>query len=207
MSQDLFEIMRSTRSMRRLKPDPVPDALLRQVLEAGTCAANGGNMQSWRFLVIRDPAIKAAAGAWYRKAWHEIVGPRYRSSQPAPGTTRRTLRPDAGGGGIPRGSPPRGAGLDRAVRAGAHGTPDRRSFPPCRTSCWPAAPSASGRTLTTLHLNFEKEAEAAMGLPDDVHSYAILPIGYPMGKFGPVRRASLESVAYQDRWGEAYRGG
>ena len=65
MSQDLFEIMRSTRSMRRLKPDPVPDAVLHQVLEAGTCAANGGNMQSWRFLVIRDPAIKAAAGAWY----------------------------------------------------------------------------------------------------------------------------------------------
>jgi len=49
--------------MRRLKPDPVPDAVLHRVLEAGTCAANGGNMQSWRFLVIRDPAIKAAAGA------------------------------------------------------------------------------------------------------------------------------------------------
>ena len=63
MSHDLFEIMRSTRSMRRLRPDPVPDVLLRQVLEAGTWAANGGNMQSWRFLVIRDPAIKTAAGA------------------------------------------------------------------------------------------------------------------------------------------------
>jgi len=87
MSQDLFEIMRSTRSMRRLKPDPVPGAVLRQVLEAGTYAANGGNMQSWRFLVIRDPAVKAAAGAWYTKAWHDIVG---------------TLRQDAGGGGTPR---------------------------------------------------------------------------------------------------------
>ena len=84
---DLFEIMRSTRSMRRLKPDPVPEALLTQVLEAGTYAANGGNMQSWRFLVIRDPAIKAAAGAFYTKAWHEVVGPRYRSGGPAPGTT------------------------------------------------------------------------------------------------------------------------
>jgi nitroreductase len=85
MSYDLFEIMRSTRSMRRLKPDPIPDDVLRQVLEAGTYAANGGNMQTWRFLVVRDPAIKAAAGAWYRKAWHEIVGPRYRSAAPAPG--------------------------------------------------------------------------------------------------------------------------
>jgi nitroreductase len=85
MSYDLFEIMRSTRSMRRLKPDPIPDDVLGQVLEAGTYAANGGNMQTWRFVVIRDAAIKAAAGAWYRKSWHEIVGPRYRSAVPAPG--------------------------------------------------------------------------------------------------------------------------
>jgi nitroreductase len=47
-----------------------------------------------------------------------------------------------------------------------------------------------GATLTTLHLNFEKEVEAPLGLPADVHSYAILPIGYPMGRFGPVRRVS-----------------
>ena len=84
---DLFETMRTTRSMRRLKTDPVPDVLLRQVLEAGTYAANGGNMQNWRFLVIKDPAIKVAAGAFYRKAWDEVVGPRYRSGGPAPGTT------------------------------------------------------------------------------------------------------------------------
>jgi hypothetical protein len=42
----------------------------------------------------------------------------------------------------------------------------------------------SGATLTTLYLQFEKEAEAALGLPPGVHSYALLPIGYPMGRFG-----------------------
>jgi nitroreductase len=51
---DLFEIMTTTRSMRRLKPDPVPDELIRKVLEAGTCAPSGGNMQLWRFLVVKD---------------------------------------------------------------------------------------------------------------------------------------------------------
>src|ERR1700704_1789 len=51
---DLFGIMRTTRSMRRLKPDKVPEHLIRQVLEAGLCAANGGNMQSWRFVVVED---------------------------------------------------------------------------------------------------------------------------------------------------------
>ena len=62
-----------------------------------------------------------------------------------------------------------------------------------------------GATLTTLHLQFEKEAEAAMGLPPNVHSYALLPIGYPMGRFGAVRRVPLADVVYQDRWGQAYR--
>ena len=45
---DLFDIMQTTRSMRRLKPDPVPDELIRKILEAGSCAANGGNTQRWR---------------------------------------------------------------------------------------------------------------------------------------------------------------
>ena len=52
---DLFEIIRTTRSMRRLKPDPVPNELIRKILEAGVCAPSGGNMQRWRFLAVRDP--------------------------------------------------------------------------------------------------------------------------------------------------------
>jgi nitroreductase len=60
-----------------------------------------------------------------------------------------------------------------------------------------------GSTLTTLYLIHEKDAEAAMGLPEDVHSYAILPLGYPLGKFGPVRRAPLADVVYLDKWGNA----
>src|SRR5207253_9801596 len=64
-----------------------------------------------------------------------------------------------------------------------------------------------GATLTTLYLSFEKEAEAALGLPADWHSYALIPIGYPLGRFGPVRRVGLEEVVYADEWGRPYRGG
>ncbi len=204
MAFDLFEIMRTTRSMRRLKSDPVPDALLNQVLEAGTFAANGGNMQSWRFLVIRDPAIKAAAGAWYTKAWHEVVGPRYRSGGPAPGTTpERFARMLAAAEHladhlheapvwiVPCLSGPRGSGAS--------------IFPAVQNMLLAARAVGLGTTLTTLYLMQEKEAEAAMGLPNDVHSYAILPVGFPMGKFGPVRRAPLADVVYQDKWGSAYQ--
>ena len=61
-----------------------------------------------------------------------------------------------------------------------------------------------GATLTTLYLAFEKEAEAALGLPSDWHSYAILPLGYPVGRFGPVRRVPLADVVFKDRWGQTY---
>ena len=83
----LFEVMHTTRSMRRLKPDPVPAELVRQILEAGVCAPSGGNMQRWRFLVVRDPEIKKTIGAYYKRAWDEVVSPRYRAGGAAPGTS------------------------------------------------------------------------------------------------------------------------
>src|SRR5690349_17730527 len=78
---DLFEIIRTTRSVRRLKSDPVPNELIRKILEAGVCAPSGGNMQRWRFLVVKDAAIKQTVGAYYKRAWDEQVAPRYRSGE------------------------------------------------------------------------------------------------------------------------------
>src|SRR6266481_6115679 len=93
---DLFEIIESTRAMRRLKPDPVPDELIAKILRAGSCAPNGGNTQKWRFLVIKDPKIKQAVQAWYKKAFDEVIGPRYLTSAPPPGVTKeRYLRQHA----------------------------------------------------------------------------------------------------------------
>jgi nitroreductase len=75
---DLFEIIRTTRSMRRLKPDPVPNELNHKILEAGVCAPSGGNMQHWRFLVVRDPKVKETVGAlgaaMKHGAQHHAVG-------------------------------------------------------------------------------------------------------------------------------------
>ena len=85
---DLFDIIRTTRSMRRLKPDWVPNELIRKILEAGVCTPSGGNMQRWRFLVVRDGKVKEAVGALYKRVWDEQVAPRYRSGEPAPDTSR-----------------------------------------------------------------------------------------------------------------------
>jgi nitroreductase len=207
MTADLFEIMRTTRSMRRLKPDPVPAHLIQQILEAGTAAANGGNMQTWRFLVIQDPAVKQAVAAYYKRAWDEQVGPRYRTGGPAPGMSAdRFARMLAAAQHL-------ADHLHEApvwiVPCLANPSPTRTSgasiYPAVQNMLLAARALGLGATLTTLYLIFEKETEAAMGLPPDVHSYAILPIGYPLGKFGPVRRGALQDVVYQDRWGQAYQ--
>jgi nitroreductase len=87
-------------------------------------------------------------------------------------------------------------------------TPTRTSrssiYPPVQNMLRAARALGLDATLTTLHLQFEKEAEAAFRLPPNVHSYALLPIGYPMGRFAPVRRVSLAEVVY-DRWDQPYR--
>jgi len=51
----------------------VPNGLIRKILEAGVCAPSGGNMQRWRFLVVKDPKIKGTVGALYKRAWDEQV--------------------------------------------------------------------------------------------------------------------------------------
>ncbi len=206
MNTDLFEIIRTTRSMRRLKPDPVPPNLIRQILDAGTSAANGGNMQTWRFLVIRDPAIKQSVAQFYHRAWHEIVGPRYRAGAPAPGSTRdRFDRMLAAAEHLADHLHEAPVWIVPCLQGGTHTRTSGSSiYPAVQNMLLTARALGLGATLTTLYLLFEKDAEAALGLPPDTHSYAILPIGYPLGRFGPVGRTALEDVVFADRWGEPW---
>jgi nitroreductase len=136
------------------------------------CAPSGGNMQRWRFLMIKDAMIKETVGAYYKRVWDEQVAQRYRSGEPAPGMSReRFLRL-----------------LDTAEYLAAHiheapiwivpclegGTPTRASgssiYPADQNVLLAVRALGLGATLTTLHLQFEKEAEAALGLPPGFHS-------------------------------------
>jgi nitroreductase len=206
----LFETIGTMRAMRRLKPDPVPDALIRKILEAGICAPNGGNAQRWRFLVVKDRAIKEAVQVWYKKAFVEVVGPHYLVAETPPGSDReRLLRQRAAAEYL----------TDHFHEAPIwivpcleHGKAQPRRadgasiYPAVQNMLLAARALGLGATLTARHLLYEKETEAALGLPPGVHSYAILPIGYPMGRFGPVGRGALSEFVSLDRWGAAYPG-
>jgi nitroreductase len=205
---DVFEIIHTTRAMRRLKPDPVPDDLIRKILEAGVSAANGGNFQRWRFLVIKEPAIKQAVQAWYKKAFDKVVGPRYASSPPPPGITKeKYARQHHAVEYLTEHFHEAPVWIVACLDEGT-ATPNRWSgasiYPAVQNMLLAARALGLGSTLTTRHLLYAKETEAALGLPEGVRSYAILPIGWPMGKFGPVGRTKLEDVVFSERWGQRY---
>lgn len=206
---DVFEIIHTTRAMRRLKRDPVPDDLVRKILEAGVAAANGGNFQRWRFLVIKQPAVKLAVQAWYKKAFDEVVGPRYASSAPPPGiTAEKYARQHHAVEYLTEHFHEAPVWIVACLDEGT-ATPTRWSgasiYPAVQNMLLAARALGLGSTLTTRHLLYAKEAEAAMGLPTGVHSYAILPIGWPMGKFGPVGRTVLSDVVFSETWGQPYQ--
>ena len=207
---DLFHVIHTTRAMRRLKPDPVPDALIRRILEAGVAAANGSNRQNWRFLVIKDEKIKKQVQIFYKRAFEEVVGPRYFNSEPPPGVTReRYLRQHTAVAYLTEHYHEAPVWIVACLDEGT-AQPSRVSgasiYPAVQNMLLAARALGLGTTLTTRHLRHEEETEAALGLPPGVHSYAILPIGYPMGRFGPVSRGPLEDIVYEDEWGNPYTG-
>jgi len=202
----LFEAMYSQRAIRRLRPDPVPDELLWRVLEAATKAPSGGNRQPWNFLVVRDPALKARIGAYYRQAWDRTYGampPAVRAQQDE--ATQRNLR---------------GAQYlaDHMDQAPVHIFACLRDAPP------PGGPAAGsyygsifpavqnlllaarglnlGAALTTLHKLYEGEIKELLGVPPEVELVALIPLGYPLGRYGPNRRLPVDKVVYWNRWGE-----
>jgi nitroreductase len=207
-STDVFDIIHTTRAMRRLKPDPVPDELIRKILEAGICAANGSNRQTWRFLVVKDRSIKERVQHFYKRAFDEWVSPRYQNSAPPPGSTAaKYARQHTAVAYLTDHFHEAPVWIVACLDEG-DSTPNRSSgasiYPAVQNMLLAARALGLGATLTSRHLRYEEEVEAALGLPKGVHSYAILPIGYPMGRFGPVGRGALSDFVYEDRWGNPY---
>src|SRR5262249_27285281 len=175
---DLFEIMQTMRAMRRLKPDPVPDELIGKIVRAGICAPNGGNSQRWRFLRGQDRESQRREQLYYKRAFDEVIGPRYLNSAPPPGVTReRYLRQHAAVEYLTDHFHEAPVWIVACQDEGT-ATPTRASgasiYPAVQNMLLAARALGLGATLTTRHLLYEKEAEDALGLPSGVHSYAII---------------------------------
>lgn len=203
----LFEIMYTCRAMRRLKPDPVPEDLLRQLVDAANQAPSGSNQQNGRWIVVRDAAQKQrladlnrqAASRYLERARtteveHQDPAKRQRMfdavewqlehMQDVPALVIACLELGK--------EPPE----KFFVGAGAAGS----IWPGVQNLLLAARALGLGAAPTTLALSDRPAAKEALGLPATMEAFCLIPVGYPMGKFGPVSRKPVDDILRWDRW-------
>ncbi len=80
--------------------------------------------------------------------------------------------------------------------------PGASIFPAVQNILLAARALGLGATLTTLHRSHEAEVKQLLGVPEGTDTMALIPIGYPVGKFGPTSRIPAEKVVYWEKWGQ-----
>ncbi len=198
---DFFDVINTQRAMRHLKPDPVPDEIVWELLDAAVKAPSGGNRQPWNFIVIRDADTKARIGEWYLDGWDKAYGPLKQAAMASPATGKTFASADHLANHLAQVPVLIIATLNSSGVAPVS-PPGASIFPAVQNILLAARALGLGATLTTLHRSHEAEVKQLLGVPEGVGTMALIPIGYPVGKFGPTSRIPAENVTYWEKWGQ-----
>jgi nitroreductase len=193
--------------MRRVKPDPIPLAVQRKILDAAIRAPSGGNMQMWRFMLVDDAAQKARLGPIYRaclsQLWETIYKPRADAAAQAP---------DA----------PESREFVKMQRSASWLADHFESYPlflfafsqfdTTGSSIFPAVWSAMlaaraegvGSALTSVFMFRMGEMLEALDVPKDQgwNFNGCVSFGMPTGKWGVAPRTPVHEVSFRNRWGD-----
>jgi nitroreductase len=196
----LLEGIRTTRAIRRLRPDPVPLALIRKVCEAGTFAPSGGNRQPWKFIAVFDAQRRAWVAERYRKIFHAYIAPAALAAKAPdfPEAGRRNQR-----AAIHLADHLHEAPVHLFVagwrRRGEHQL--QALMPAVQNVLLACRAVGLGASLTTLHRGFGEECDRFLGLPEELPTCALLPIGWPLGRYGRPPRRPVDECFHVDRYG------
>jgi nitroreductase len=196
----LFEALRSARAIRRLRPDPVPKALIRKVCEAGTFAPSGGNRQPWIFVAVTEPERRAFVAERYLEAFRRYITPAFERADADPDFPPAKLR-----------------NMKAALHLAEHlheapvhlfvagwtrrGEPQQQAlFPAIQNVLLACRAVGLGASLTTVHRTHGKEIDAYLGLRPETPSCALIPIGWPLGRFGKPPRQSVDEKLFFERY-------
>ena len=202
---ELTEAMRTTGTIRRFRPDPVPDEVLHRAFEVARFGPQGGNRQPMRWVVVRDPTTRRALGELYRPLWKDYL------TQRASGGRRSRQALDADHFAEHFGEVPVII-VACAVLAALHPTDtelDRLSvvgggsiYPTVQNLCLALRDQGVGTAVTTLLCRVEPQVRELLAVPDDVITAGYLAVGYPERPFPTrLRRAPVEDVVFADRFG------
>ena len=209
MSQEMgvFEVMFNCRAMRRLSGEPIPEEHLLKMVEAAGQAATGSNTQRNRWIIVRDEAQKKKLADLNREASEAFVQGRIDRGE-----------------SLPHHDAARRKRMLQAVMWLAHhmheihalmvacyqfdAEPSREDMQSAHSSVWPGVQNlllsaralGLGAVLTSYSLTDYDAFVKVLDLPEDMGAFALIPVGYPLGKFGPVTRLPVSEVMRFDRW-------
>ena len=199
---DFFDVANTQRAMRRLHSDPVPEEDLWKILDAATKAPNGGNRQPWNFVVIRDAGVKTKIAAWYLEAWNKAYGGATKDAMLANADMAKTYRSANYLANHMADVPVLVLATIKKEMFAIGPTLGASIYPAVQNLMLAARALGLGTALTTLHKMHEEDVKQLLGIPDDVETMALIPVGRPKGQFGAVNRMPAEKVVYWDGWGQ-----
>lgn len=194
----LFDAIRTTRAIRRLKSDPVPVELIRKVCEAGTFAPSGGNRQPWFFVAVMDQDKRAFIAKKYNETFQSYI-------EPAKIAAQNPDYPDA-----------KRRNMNAAIYLAEHlheapvhlfvagwtrrGEPQSQAlFPAIQNILLACRAVGLGASLTTAHRAHGEEIDRYIGLAEKTPSSALIPIGWPRGKYGTPTRRPIDDAFFVDQ--------
>jgi nitroreductase len=210
------ELLSTTRSVRRrLDFDrPVEMSLIKECLELAIQAPSASNAQGWHFVVVTDPEKKARLAEVYRKAW-DIYSRPFRNRIV---TQEKALSEQTTGERVATSAAYLAENLHRApvmlIPCMSGRTDDANTnsvrqaslygsiLPAVWSFMLAARARGLGSSFTTLHLMYEREAAAVLGIPyERVTQTALIPVAYTKGQnFKPAERKPLETVLHLENW-------
>ena len=185
-----FDLAATRSSVRRYHPDrPVSDEHLAAILEAARLAPSASNVQPWRFVVVRDPAVKAR---FVEEAFSGI----YQGSRRIAAPVYLALCGVHGA-------------MDVASRAAGHAS---YTLTDCGIAGEHAVLAATGLGLGTCWIGMfdRRRARRVLGIPAGVELVSVIALGWPAEASpaeSPVkRRKPLSEIARLDSWGKPFPG-
>jgi len=204
---DVWEVLYTSRAMRRMKPDPVPLDVQARIMDAAVRAPSGGDAQPWRFLLVDDPEVKTRLATPYREAvsllWrgHYAAQVEAAAADPESPESQRFLKL--------RSSVQHLADHfeDVPLLLFAFSRNDRDGgsiFPAVWSAVLAARAQGVGSALTNVLDIFRPDTtRAVLGVPPDRgwKLNATVAMGYPKGRWGIAPRQPAHTVTFRNTWG------
>ena len=210
---DLCKAMSTLRAVRRLRPDPIDQAVVERVLTAATWAPTGGNTQPWRIVAVTEPDVKQSLQVLYKPHWDAYL-PGYEArlahmAEDAKASSTKAM--DAGNYLAahmhevpliaifcfnPKLMTITDIDLDRPSVVGGGSV-----YPAVQNFLLACRNEGLGCVLTTLLCYEESEVKALLDIPEDWYPCAHIPVGYPMpGGHGSIHRLSIDQMVRYNAW-------